>query len=287
MHEIDQTQLRLANDRIAPDFDATDFFCGETRGRLLERLQLMTIEPEVILDLGAGTGAAAAELQRLYPRALVVSLDWSVTMLQEAGRRNSPRVCADGHRLPLADNSIDLVVSNMMVPGVADPQALFSEAERVLRNPGLFLFNSLGPDTLKALRRAWSNVDHSPHVHVFADMHNVGDALVQAGFREPVMDVEAINISYQQISRLFTDLRAVAATNRLLNRRRGLTTPRLWQRMLDEADALRNDKGAFPVLVELVTGQAWTAAPSQGVQMSDGEASFPISRLRGNRMGLD
>lgn len=285
---IDQAQLRRANDRIAPTFDEADFFCAETRERLLERLQLMTLQPEVILDLGAGTGVATAELRRLYPQALVIALDWSDAMLAVAAQRNPHRICADSHHLPLADGSVDIVVSNMMVPGVAEPGIVFREAQRVLRNPGLFLFNTLGPDTLRTLQRAWAQVDNAPHVHAFADMHNVGDALVEAGFREPVMDVETVNVNYRDINRLFADLRAVAGTNRLLQRRRGLTTPGLWQRMLAAADTLRTDSRAFPAQAELVTGQAWTGAPPAGVQMSDGEARFPLSRLLGsNRMGLD
>ena len=209
-------------------------------------------------------------------------------MLREAALENTQVICADSHHIPLADDSIDIVVSNMMLPGCADPQQVFSEAQRVLRNPGLFLFNTLGPDTLRTLQRAWAQVDNAPHVHAFADMHNVGDALVQAGFREPVMDVENVRINYRDLRRLFADLRAIAATNRLQNRRRGLTTPRLWQRMLAAADELRNQDGAFPVQAELVTGQAWTGAPSPGVQMSDGEASFPLSRLRRrDGMGFD
>jgi len=193
------------------------------------------------------------------------------------------RVCADAHALPLADDSVDLVVANLLLPGCAEPDTVFREARRVLRVPGLFLFNTVGPDTLKLLRRAWAEADDAPHVHVFADMHNVGDALVQAGFREPVMDVEALNVNYSELDRLFSDLRAVAATNRLLNRRRGLTTPRIWRRMCAAADRLRGPDGTFTAHIELITGQAWTAGDSGGVRMSDGEARFPVAALRPRR----
>jgi len=279
MHEIDQRQLRRDNDRIAAEFDASDFFCAEARGRLLERLQLITLQPEVILDLGAGTGAATIELRQRYPDAMVIALDWSPAMLREAAAREPQRVCADSHQLPLADASVDIIVSNMMLPGCADPRTVFAEARRVLRTPGLLLFNTLGPDTLTTLRRAWGEADDAPHVHAFADMHNVGDALVEAGFREPVMDVEIVRMNYRDINRLFTDLRAVAGTNRLQNRRRGLTTPRRWQRMLSAAAVMQNEQGSLPEQAELVTGQAWTGEASPGVQMSDGEAHFPLSQL--------
>ena len=63
MHELDQIQLRRANERIAPHYDEADFFCAEIRGRLFERLDYMSLQPQTILDLGAGTGAAAIELR--------------------------------------------------------------------------------------------------------------------------------------------------------------------------------------------------------------------------------
>jgi malonyl-CoA O-methyltransferase len=128
-------------------------------------------------------------------------------------------------------------------------------------------------------------VDDLPHVHTFADMHNIGDALVQAGFREPVMDVEHLTITYGDAERLIADLRQAGATNRLLDRRRGLTSPRLWQAMLTELEAARNADGRLEISVELITGQAWTGEPARGVQMHEGEASFPLSRLRGPRGG--
>jgi malonyl-CoA O-methyltransferase len=279
MHELDQTLQRRAYDRIAPSYDETDFFNAEIRVRLSERLDLITLEPAVLLNLGSGTGAGSRELQALYPQALVIDLDWSEAMLA-AATHEAAGICADSHKLPLADASVDLILSNMMLPDCADPMAVFSEARRVLRNPGLFMFSTLGPDTLREVRTAWSQVDDHPHVHVFADMHNVGDALVHAGFREPVMDVAALTINYQNTRRLTEDLRAVAATNIDANRRRGLTTPRRWQSFVHELDGRRNTAGKIPVTMEVIIGQAWTGAPERGVPLTDGEASFPLSRLQ-------
>lgn len=279
MHELDQTQLRRANDRIAPRYDEADFFCAEVRSRLFERLDFMSLQPDKVLDLGAGTGALASELRARYPAALTIELDWSEAMLT-TGNRSNAGLCADGHRLPLADGSIDIIVSNLMLPGCAAPETVFSEARRVLRNPGLFLFSTLGPDSLKELRRAWSQVDDAPHVHSFADMHNIGDALVKAGFREPVMDVEKLTITYAEVSKLVTDLRAVAATNFLRARRRGLTSPRYWARFISALNATKDATGRLPVSLEVVTGQAWTGNPDIGVPLQDGEAHFPLSQLK-------
>jgi malonyl-CoA O-methyltransferase len=276
MHDIDQTGLRQANDAIAATYDAADFFCAEVRERLFERLGLMDVRPQSILDIGAATGAGAGALRNIYPTAMVISLDWSEGMLLTS---QSERICADAHQLPFADASFDMVVSNMMLPGCAIPEQVFHEAHRVLKHPGLFLFSTLGPDTFKELRKAWSAVDNAPHIHSFADMHNVGDVLVQAGFREPVMDVEHLTITYAEVGKLVNDLRAMAATNRLQNRRRGLTTPRLWQTMLTKLEDSRNEAGRLPVSTEIITGQAWTGQPAQGVQMVEGEARVSVSDI--------
>lgn len=284
MEDLDQQQLHAAYERSAASFAANDFLCAETRLRLLERLTLITLEPSTILDLGGGTGAGTRELQTRYPQAAVVQLDWSPAMLRQS---SAPlRVCAAAQQLPFAEASFDIVFANLTLPGCAVPEAVFAEANRVLRNPGLLLFNTLGPDTLKQLGKAWAAVDRYPHVHEFADMHNVGDALVQAGFREPVMDVEAVTVTYRDLARLVSDLRTLAATNRHPRRRRGLTTPRTWQRFLAAADKLRDADQQFAVSLELITGQAWTGPASRGVQMADGIAAFPVNRLRGGRRGF-
>jgi len=279
MHELDQTLQRRAYDRVAPGYDTTDFFNAEVRARLAERFDLITLEPAVVLNLGSGTGAGTRELRARYPEALIIDLDWSEGMLA-ASSQTASDVCADSHKLPLTDNSVDLILSNMMLPDCADPMQVFSEARRVLRTPGLFIFTTLGPDTLREVRAAWSRVDDHPHVHVFADMHNVGDALVHAGFREPVMDVATLTINYQNERRLAEDLRAVAATNTDTNRRRSLTAPRRWQGFVSELKNNRNAAGKIPVTMEVITGQAWTGEPDRGVPLSDGEASFPVSRLK-------
>ncbi len=273
-----QQSMRRVFDNVAEDFDTQDFFCAEIRERLSERLDLITLEPDNIVDLGTATGRAFDQLQLRFPDSRVIELDWSLNMLDCGMRSERDRVCADAHQLPFADASIDIIFSNLLLPGCADPEQIFSEARRVLRHPGLFLFSTLGPDTLKQIQRAWATVDDFAHVTKQADMHNVGDALVKAGFRDPVMDVEMLTINYRDVSKLITDLRAAGAVNRAANRNPGLTTPRQWQRF--SANLGRQETGRFSVNFEVVCGQAWTGPDDTGVQMEDGVAHFPLSRLR-------
>src|SRR4029453_10198211 len=97
-------------------------------------------------------------------------------------------VCADAQRLPLRSQSFDLVLSNLLLEGGPDPDTALAEAARVRRPKGLFMFTTVGPDTLEEVRDLWRGVDPFTHVHRFIDMHDYGDALLRAGFAEPVMD---------------------------------------------------------------------------------------------------
>ena len=275
---LSQQQLRRNHDRAAADFDNQDFFCTEIRARLQERLELVTLEPKLILDLGAGTGQSTRPLQDLFPSAQILEIDWSVRMLKQGGKALRNAICADAHQLPIADQHVDIVFSNLTLPTCAQPERVFAEAKRVLRHPGLLIFTTLGPDTFKELKKASNRIDNNVRVHNFADMHNIGDALVQAGFREPVMDVEILTIKYHDVNKLVADLRAVGATNVAAERMRGLTSPQRWRRFV--AELPRDEDGKIIISLEVISGQAWNGPPASGVQMEDGVASFPVSRLR-------
>ena len=193
-------------DRAAETFDSADFVHAETRQGLLARLEPMTIVANTILDLGSATGASAQALRRRFRRATVVAVDISLPMLERSARRSAwlsrhPAVQSDATQLPFADHSVDLVFSNLLLPWISDRERLFAEVGRVLRGEGLFLFSTLGPDSLAGLR-------HEP----FADMHDVGDELVRAGLRDPVLDVDRLTVNYRDERSLARDLEAVGAT---------------------------------------------------------------------------
>ena len=95
--------------------------------------------------------------------------------------------------------------SNLLLPWIDDPAAIAREVCRVLRKDGLFVFSGLGPDSLRELRAAWGTVDDYAHVNEFPDMHNIGDALVQSGLRDPVLDVDRLQVRYSGSEALFRD----------------------------------------------------------------------------------
>ncbi len=280
-HLVDAAFARRAFNRASPGYDAAAVLQGETRNLLLERLQLTDLEPRLILDAGAGTGIASRELKRRYPKARVLAVDSAERMLKAAAARSSwlrplARVCADAARLPLPGASVDLVFSNFMLPW-SDPDRLFAEFRRVLAPRGLLTFTTLGPDTLRELRGAWARVDPRPRVHAFIDMHDLGDALVRAGFAEPVLDVERYTLEYADLARLAADLKALGQVNALAGRPRGLTGPRTFEAMRSAYEAHRRD-GRLPATYEVIFGQAW--APSQLLHRGASPNTVPLEDMR-------
>ena len=281
--DIDLARVRRSFGRSARAYDAAAVLQKRVRDELLERLDVVRLEPDVVLDLGAGTGHASLALKRRYRSSQVIALDLAEGMLREAGRRQTllrrfRRVCGQAAALPLRDASVDLVFSNLMLQWCQDPDAVFGQVRRVLKPGGLFTFTTFGPDTLVELRRAWAAADERTHVNRFIDMHDLGDALVRSGLAEPVMDIERFTLTYAEVRDLMRDLKDIGAHNANAGRPRGLTGKGTLARMTAAYDAFRKD-GRLPATYEVVYGQAWCPVAPPRRKGLPGEVVVPISRI--------
>jgi len=262
---LDKAQVRATFERAAQSYDAVAVLQREVADRMIERLELVKFRPETILDAGCGTGYGARALARRYPHARIVGLDIAAAMAARAreksgwwnrlARRRQRFVCGDAERLPLADGSVDMVVSNLTLQWCR-PEQTFAEFRRVLRPGGLLMFTTFGPDTLKELRAAWGAADASVHVHAFLDMHDLGDMLVRALLADPVMDVERLTLTYKDALEVLRDLKQLGAHNVAQARARGLTGKERFARFKVAYEALAID-GRIPATYEVVYGHAW------------------------------
>jgi malonyl-CoA O-methyltransferase len=284
---LDDRRVRHSFSDAARTYDAAAVLQARIRDELLERLDLLTLRPRTVVDLGAGTGRGAAALRHRYREATVVALDNAPGMLLEASRRQGlfrrfHRVGGDAVALPLQDATTDMIFSSLLLQWCNDPDRVLRECRRVLRPGGVLHLATLGPDTLTELRRAWQVADPG-HVHVsrFLDMHDVGDALVRAGFAEPVLDVERHTLTYRDARDLMRDLKAIGAHNATAGRSRGLTGKGVLARMLAAYETARRE-GQLPATYEVVFAQAWAPErPVPGRFGADaGEVLVPLSRLR-------
>ena len=273
--QLDRGRLRAAFERASASYESAASLQGRVAAELLERLAAFRFAPQVVLDLGAGTGRITGELKRRYPRALVIALDIAPGMLREARRhqrlwRRFARVCADALRLPLRDQSVDLVFSSLMLQWCEPLGQAFAEVRRVLRPAGFFAFSTFGPDTLHELRSAWTAADGFTHVNQFIDMHDVGDALMRAGLSEPVLDVERVVHRYGDVLALMRDLKAIGAHNATVGRPRTLTGRARLQRVTRAYETFR-EAGGLPATYEVIYGAGWGAAGRLGAPAATGE----------------
>jgi len=271
--EIDARAARRRFDRAAATYRAAARLETEIGTRMLERLDYMRVSPQRILDAGSGPAPQAAALAKRYPGALLLALDFSLPMLRQAralgwlarlrGARRPLAVCASLGRLPFAANSVQLLWANMVLHWADDPRAALAEFQRVLAPGGLLMLSTLGPDTLKELRAAAGDA----RVHRFADMHDVGDWLLAAGFSAPVMDMEALTLEYRGLPALLADLRASGQTSARADRPRGLAGKHLHATL-----APAGSRATF----EVVYGHAWKGAPRKS---ADGRSIVQFDRL--------
>lgn len=279
-HALDLIQVRRRFARAARDDGAhaqAATLPREIAQRMLERLDYVKLDPGVVIDAGCGTGDAIDGLAKRFPQAHLLAVDFVPSMLARIGssrgampgwidRLLRPRrvsaIAADIAKLPLREATIGCIWSNLALHWSNDPPNVFAEWHRVLKVGGLAQFSLLGPDTLQELRAA-SGRSGTQRVHRFVDMHDIGDMLVQAGFADPVMDMETITLTYRSADDMFGELRAAGAANASAHRSRGLTGRRRWQALCNALEATRRN-GTLPATFEVIYGHAWKPLPRAG-----------------------
>jgi len=301
MNRIDRRAMARAFGTAADTYDAAAALQNTVRSELLTRVGELQLDPQVVIDLGAGTGAATPLLKARYPQALIAAVDLSPIMLRRAAarigwldrhlpwrRRRYDCVAADAGQLPFADGSVELIFSSLMLQWCDDLDATLAEIRRVLSPNGVFIFSSFGPTTLHELRSAWFAVDQYPHVNEFVDVHDLGAALGRAGFVEPVLDVDRLTSHYTDVNALLRSLKAIGARNALDQRNRGLTGKAAYAAMCRAYAALVGSATDIPATWEVVyaccfgssaRAQRTTPSVNSGAGQA-GEVLVPISRLR-------
>ena len=287
---LDRAAARRWFERAAAG--AEDPVAREVERRMASRLDFVKHAPARIVDVGAGWGTSAAILRERYPGADLVLADFARTprareapsfaaRLRSAfGAAREHAVRADMDALPLASGGCGMLWSNLALAWSPDPAVTLREWHRVLGVGGLLMFTSYGPDTLKELRAAFAAAgDTASHVHPFVDMHDLGDALVAAGFADPVMDIDLLTVTYARPEDLFRDLRATGQRNAHERRPRALGGRTRWERMRAAYAAAARD-GPVPATFEIVYGHAWKAAPRR---LADGRAIIRVDRAPRSR----
>jgi malonyl-CoA O-methyltransferase len=251
---------------------------------LLERLSFIRLQPKRILDLGSRHGYVSAQLRQRFPDSQVIAIEACHTLNRTAQVKHPHTIAcvtADAYHLPLADNSIDLLIGHLLLPALLDYPALWQECQRVLAPGGLLLFSNIGPDTLQELRHSFATVDDYPHINTFIDMHDIGDSLVEAAFLDPVLDAERFEVSYPSLKALLHELKALASIKCLDDPTPPYFGKNFWQRVEHAYQQQFGDaKGRLPVTLDAYFGHAFKPLTQASRLDADGQVAIPISQIK-------
>jgi malonyl-CoA O-methyltransferase len=158
----------------------------------------------------------------------------------------------------------------------AEVPALLARWHRALAVDGFLMFSTLGPYTLRELAALYEAAGWGPPAAPLIDMHDLGDALVQAGFADPVMDQEMLTLTWSSPDAALAELRQLGG-NAHRQRLAGLRTPRWRARLLDALAARADAQGRIALGFELVYGHAFRPAARAPL---GGPTGVPVDELR-------
>jgi NADH dehydrogenase [ubiquinone] 1 alpha subcomplex assembly factor 5 len=278
--------VRQHRDRAAPALADHDFLFREVGARLLDRLDDVTAKFPKALDLGCRTGLlddlrdTHGGIEQLY------GCDLSERMLS---LNRTACAAADEEALPFAENSLDLVMSNLTLHWVNDLPGCLSQVRRAVRPDGLFIATLFGGETLHELRGVLGDAEIavegglSPRVSPFTDIRDAGSLLQRAGFALPVVDTETITVSYSDPLKLLHDLRGMGETNAVMERRLNATrreTMMMAMQLYRERHA--DEDGRIPATFQILFLSGWSPAPTQQQPLKPGAGETSLTKILAN-----
>jgi len=303
-HPDSLPSLPLCAEHVARQFarrgDLSDarFLYDEIARRMAQRMRVIRLHPQTLLDAGCGAGDGLPLLRERYPEAAYTGLDCCAPLLTVAKRRHRPVgatawlrrlsgkappapnfLSGDLARTGLAAESQDLVWSNLALHWHPEPHAALAEWRRILKVGGLAMFSWFGPGTLRELRQAVAEANLHTTTPTFVDMHDFGDLLVEQGYADPVMDQETLTLTYRTPQRLLKDVRALGG-NPACGRRTGLLGRDGIARLYAALERQRNDDGVIALSIEVAYGHAWRAATHRAAPGEVRLAASAIGRKR-------
>lgn len=260
--------------------DGADFLLSSVAEDLADRLSATLRHFEVAVDLG-GFGDLMPKLLRQADNVgRVFRFD---ALVADCGN-GAPHAVIDEEQLPLAHRSCDLITSTLALQFVNDLPGTLVQIHQALRPDGLFLGAMLGGETLGELRQAMVaaevelNNGASPRIAPFADVRDIGGLMQRAGFALPVVDQDRLTVRYDSVWALFQDLRAMGATNVLVDRGNNPLT----RRLIDRIDAIYRSRyadsdGRLRATFQVMSLSGWIPHESQQKPLRPGSARTSLA----------
>lgn len=283
---FDRDLVRARRDRAASTFGSADFLLQHVMEDLLARLSIVQRSFRDILVLGSHTGMPGRLVREARPDASVIEADLSGAMCRLC---DGPVRHVDEEFLPFPPESLDCVIAPLTLQFVNDLPGALLQIRRALRPDGLLLGAMLGGDTLAELSEAFAVAEAdlrggaSPRVAPRVDVRTLGGLLQRAGFTLPVADTDPLTVTYPTALDLMRDLRAMAATNAMVERSRIPVTRGLLMKVAEVyAERFGLPDGRIPATFEIITMTAWSPHPDQPKPLRPGSASHRLADVLGS-----
>lgn len=283
------SDVQRAMNKAASTYDAAFSLKQKATLALVDRLQYFNTPIQSVLDIGCATGFSARVLEKHYKPAKIIAFDASFEMLKQA-RRQAPWfsrerfMLGDMQSLPFLSKSFDLLFSDLTLHWGTDVQEILSEWQRVLKPTGLLMFSCLGAEGLSPIAEVWAELGEEVRLHRFIQSHLLGDALLNAGFKDPLVEVERVQIQFDSVLGFFKRLKSLGMSNINAARARGLLGKQRWKVLCDALKPYQNNEGQFTIYFEIIFAHASVATYEKNVQSGTlGEISIPISQIKRRR----
>jgi len=283
---IDKVLLRQRQVRaLGRSRPGAEFLLHAAVGELTERLAAVERRFTVGVAIGPRSDALASAMlgSNRVERVFRIEPAW------HAGGSRADLI-ADDEALPLAPGSVDLIVSALGLQWANDLPGALIQARQALRPDGLFLAALAGGQTLTELRQALFEAETgvlggaSPRVIPMADVRDLGQLLQRAGFALPVADRDSLTVRYDSAFGLFADLRAMGASNPLVDRARNPAGRRLFARAAQAYEERFSDpEGRVRATFELIYLAGWAPDASQQQPARRGSAQVNLADFFGSR----
>ncbi len=263
---FDRRLLRHRRNRSARHWEAYNFLHYTAANRLAERLELTNQTFKRVLDFGCRAGEWTRHILKRSTSQQIITTDLALEFARTTRNKfpssRTLSLVADEEALPFAEQSFNLITGCLSLHSINDLPGTLAQFRHLLAPDGMLLTNFFGGPTLGALRAALTEAEIElyggarPRIAPFTDIRDAGTLLQRAGFIQPVVDDEAITVTYNNIGHLMHDLRGMAETNILIHRHRALDRRALFSRAEDLYKD-RHPDGRIAARFHILTLTAW------------------------------
>ena len=286
---FDRQLLARRRNRAAPKLADYNFLVRRAFEDMCDRVDSITRDFDRAAILGGGPGLAD-ELRAHAAAAKIGWLTQSDLAADVAARLDRPALCLDEEALPIAEESLDLVLAPWGLHWTNDLPGVLVQINHALKPDGFFAASLLGGSTLTELRQCLMTAESeltggvAARVSPYAGTFDMAALLQRAGFAMPVADIDRVTVRYDNAFALMADLRGMGETSVLADRPQKPASRALFTRTAQlYAEKFADPDGRIRASFEIIHAAGWAPHPDQPKPKRPGSATHRLADALGVR----